>query len=250
MLYGSNPNADLMMMLDTTASSVGYPAYSSVMEVGGGSCSHGDVEEKSSSCGTRTTTWTPPYSNTNSHDEMSSSLSTMDQYNTNSAVRRVFSAGDLHNEYWNDGEMRMMMRKRAESPSMSTSESCSSIIESMSKASKYSPLEKQQRILRYRTKRNLRNFSKKIKYECRKTLADSRPRIRGRFARNDELDNISVTEHVQTNNNTTWSSSNSIYDGSSGQQDQQQQQFDHDYPDDDDDNYWVHFLNASHSSFP
>lgn len=26
-----------------------------------------------------------------------------------------------------------------------------------------------------------------IKYACRKTLADSRPRIRGRFARNDEI---------------------------------------------------------------
>lgn len=25
------------------------------------------------------------------------------------------------------------------------------------------------------------------KYACRKTLADSRPRIRGRFARNDEI---------------------------------------------------------------
>lgn len=25
-----------------------------------------------------------------------------------------------------------------------------------------------------------------LKYACRKTLADSRPRIRGRFARNDE----------------------------------------------------------------
>lgn len=26
-----------------------------------------------------------------------------------------------------------------------------------------------------------------MKYACRKTLADSRPRIRGRFARNDEV---------------------------------------------------------------
>lgn len=59
-------------------------------------------------------------------------------------------------------------------------------------------------------KRNERNFSKKIKvhnshlsytfvyhfltlnfnflqYACRKTLADSRPRVRGRFAKNDEF---------------------------------------------------------------
>lgn len=40
---------------------------------------------------------------------------------------------------------------------------------------------------RYRAKRQARNFNKKIKYVCRKTLADTRPRIRGRFARDDEL---------------------------------------------------------------
>ena len=39
---------------------------------------------------------------------------------------------------------------------------------------------------RYRQKRHERNFSKRIKYMCRKTLADSRPRVRGRFARNDD----------------------------------------------------------------
>ncbi|KAF2603119.1 hypothetical protein F2Q70_00025188 [Brassica cretica] len=36
-------------------------------------------------------------------------------------------------------------------------------------------------------KRNERNFSKKIKYACRKTLADSRARVRGRFAKNNEF---------------------------------------------------------------
>ena len=39
---------------------------------------------------------------------------------------------------------------------------------------------------RYRQKRHERNFNKRIKYQCRKTLADSRPRVRGRFARNDD----------------------------------------------------------------
>jgi hypothetical protein len=39
---------------------------------------------------------------------------------------------------------------------------------------------------RYRQKRHERNFNKRIKYMCRKTLADSRPRVRGRFARNDD----------------------------------------------------------------
>ncbi|MCD9644981.1 hypothetical protein HAX54_033609 [Datura stramonium] len=46
---------------------------------------------------------------------------------------------------------------------------------------------RREKIHRYMKKRNERNFSKKIKYACRKTLADSRPRVRGRFARNDEF---------------------------------------------------------------
>jgi hypothetical protein len=46
--------------------------------------------------------------------------------------------------------------------------------------------ERNQKILRYRQKRHERNFTKRIKYQCRKTLADSRPRVRGRFARNND----------------------------------------------------------------
>jgi CCT motif len=39
---------------------------------------------------------------------------------------------------------------------------------------------------RYRQKRNERVFTRRINYQCRKTLADSRPRVRGRFARSDD----------------------------------------------------------------
>ncbi|KAK1588058.1 hypothetical protein Q3G72_023774 [Acer saccharum] len=96
-----------------------------------------------------------------------------------SPVRRVFSTGDLH-------RMNMGQNgKRWESPLASES---SMIIEAMNRACPYNPEEKKERIERYRTKRNQRNFTKKIKYACRKTLADSRPRIRGRFARNDEIE--------------------------------------------------------------
>ncbi|KAK4408555.1 hypothetical protein Sango_0436500 [Sesamum angolense] len=65
--------------------------------------------------------------------------------------------------------------------------------ESISRASRYSPEERKERIERYRSKRNLRNFNKKIKYECRKTLADSRPRVKGRFARNNEIEKARQT---------------------------------------------------------
>ncbi|CAH1453039.1 unnamed protein product [Lactuca virosa] len=53
-------------------------------------------------------------------------------------------------------------------------------------ASKLTTEERKEKIHKYMKKRNERNFSKKIKYACRKTLADSRPRVRGRFAKNDE----------------------------------------------------------------
>ncbi|XP_038902180.1 zinc finger protein CONSTANS-LIKE 5-like [Benincasa hispida] len=88
--------------------------------------------------------------------------------------RPLFPAGDFQRN-----------NQRAESPV-----SCESsiTIEGMSRACRYSPEEKKERIERYRTKRNQRNFNKKIKYACRKSLADSRPRIRGRFARyNDDV---------------------------------------------------------------
>ncbi|GAA0176510.1 hypothetical protein LIER_29487 [Lithospermum erythrorhizon] len=60
------------------------------------------------------------------------------------------------------------------------------------KVGKLSVEEKREKIHRYLKKRNERNFNKKIKRNinwvaCRKTLADSRPRVRGRFAKNDEL---------------------------------------------------------------
>ncbi|PWA71742.1 CCT domain-containing protein [Artemisia annua] len=54
------------------------------------------------------------------------------------------------------------------------------------KVGRYGPEERKERILRYKAKRTQRNFNKTIKYACRKTLADNRPRVRGRFARNDE----------------------------------------------------------------
>ncbi|RDX89770.1 Zinc finger protein CONSTANS-LIKE 5 [Mucuna pruriens] len=46
--------------------------------------------------------------------------------------------------------------------------------------------ERFQKLSRYRNKRTKRNFGRKIKYACRKALADSQPRIRGRFAKTEE----------------------------------------------------------------
>ncbi|GAB4824333.1 hypothetical protein Ancab_007221 [Ancistrocladus abbreviatus] len=104
----------------------------------------------------------------------------------NGPVRRVFSTGDLQ-----QGINTLPHCRRAESP---LSNENSGIIEGMTKACRYSPEEKRERIERYRSKRSQRNFNKKIQYACRKTLADTRPRIKGRFARNDEqlINNTSI----------------------------------------------------------
>ncbi|GAX82027.1 hypothetical protein CEUSTIGMA_g9455.t1 [Chlamydomonas eustigma] len=51
---------------------------------------------------------------------------------------------------------------------------------------KLTPEERLLKILRYRAKRQMRNFNRTIKYQCRKSLADTRPRVRGRFARDNE----------------------------------------------------------------
>ncbi|KAL2921861.1 Zinc finger protein CO3 [Bienertia sinuspersici] len=48
--------------------------------------------------------------------------------------------------------------------------------------------DRMQKLSRYRNKRSRRNFGRKIKYACRKALADSQPRIRGRFAKTEDAD--------------------------------------------------------------
>ena len=52
----------------------------------------------------------------------------------------------------------------------------------------YTKEERQQRIHRFREKKNKRIWRKQIKYDCRKKLADTRPRVKGRFvSRAEEL---------------------------------------------------------------
>ncbi|GAB2235082.1 hypothetical protein Droror1_Dr00004362 [Drosera rotundifolia] len=82
----------------------------------------------------------------------------------------------------------------------SLSSDCNAVIEGItSKACRYSPEEKRERIERYRSKRSQRNFNKKIQYACRKTLADTRPRIKGRFARNEEQQVSSGSQNERSN---------------------------------------------------
>ncbi|XP_038725941.1 uncharacterized protein LOC120016986 isoform X2 [Tripterygium wilfordii] len=100
-------------------------------------------------------------------------------------MRRVCSTGDLQNI-----KPHLTTQRSFSSPLAAASE-CSSLMEDTNfKVGRYSAEERKERISKYRAKRTQRNFNKTIKYACRKTLADNRPRIRGRFARNDETGEI------------------------------------------------------------
>ncbi|KAH9620926.1 hypothetical protein KSS87_011032 [Heliosperma pusillum] len=83
------------------------------------------------------------------------------------SVRRVSSTGDL--------DQGVNILRRGGSP---LANETTSIIEGMTKPCRYSPEEKRERIER-------------------KTLADSRSRVRGRFARNDELEKSDYSPDIE-----------------------------------------------------
>lgn len=51
-----------------------------------------------------------------------------------------------------------------------------------------SPLDRQARVLRYREKKKTRKFEKTIRYASRKAYAETRPRIKGRFAKRTDAE--------------------------------------------------------------
>lgn len=53
--------------------------------------------------------------------------------------------------------------------------------------------DREARVLRYREKRKNRKFQKTIRYASRKAYAETRPRIKGRFAKRSQHDDHSHT---------------------------------------------------------
>ncbi|XVF08861.1 hypothetical protein REPUB_Repub07fG0040600 [Reevesia pubescens] len=47
----------------------------------------------------------------------------------------------------------------------------------------FTPMNREEKVLRYREKRKARKYEKKIRYASRKAYAETRPRVKGRFAR-------------------------------------------------------------------
>ncbi|PON38163.1 CCT domain containing protein [Parasponia andersonii] len=108
-------------------------------------------------------------------------------------MQRVFKPGELQgfsevhtkNEKALGNESQQLMGGAGNSTSLATD--IPNMGDQTFKVGKLSVEQRKEKIHRYMKKRNERNFSKKIKYACRKTLADSRPRVRGRFAKNDDF---------------------------------------------------------------
>ncbi|XP_027367297.1 uncharacterized protein LOC113873395 isoform X2 [Abrus precatorius] len=98
------------------------------------------------------------------------------------SIQRVFNPPDLQAL---GGESQKLVCGAGSSATLAP-EICH-LEDSTLKVGKLSVEQRKEKIHRYMKKRNERNFSKKIKYACRKTLADSRPRVRGRFAKNDDF---------------------------------------------------------------
>lgn len=58
----------------------------------------------------------------------------------------------------------------------------------------YLPEERKKRVAKFHLKRKMRIWRKRIKYDCRKKLADSRPRIKGRFVRRSDVESDSIDD--------------------------------------------------------
>uniref|UniRef100_A0ACD5VZS8 Uncharacterized protein n=2 Tax=Avena sativa TaxID=4498 RepID=A0ACD5VZS8_AVESA len=119
----------------------------------------------------------------------SSSCGDFYEFTSSCPVRRVFSTGDLQG-------------MNGSSP-VQSGDSCGQDAGGgpfSQKVGRYSAEERKERVERYRLKRHQRNFTKKITYACRKSLADSRPRVKGRFARNGETEAENYDEREASDN--------------------------------------------------
>ncbi|XP_071709677.1 zinc finger protein CONSTANS-LIKE 2-like [Rutidosis leptorrhynchoides] len=65
-------------------------------------------------------------------------------------------------------------------------------------ATQLSPMDREARVLRYREKKKNRKFEKTIRYASRKAYAETRPRIKGRFAKRTNAD-VDVDQMFPTN---------------------------------------------------
>mmetsp|Transcript_14096 Transcript_14096/g.42173 ORF Transcript_14096/g.42173 Transcript_14096/m.42173 type:complete len:250 (-) Transcript_14096:887-1636(-) len=73
----------------------------------------------------------------------------------------------------------------------------------------YTPDERQAILRRFHEKRLRRVWTKKIRYNCRKSLADKRIRVKGRFVKKEELEAMLAAEGISDGASTAESDSGS-----------------------------------------
>lgn len=86
---------------------------------------------------------------------------------------------------------------RSSSSSQSTTTCPMELINKGGRVGIYLPDERRARIAEFHTKRKVRIWRKRIKYDCRKKLADSRPRIKGRFVKRSDIEEIGIEGEVE-----------------------------------------------------
>ncbi|CAD6229213.1 unnamed protein product [Miscanthus lutarioriparius] len=160
--------------IQRSISSHSLPMHLQLADVSLGGVGGGSGFYSPSSPSTHQPTTLPPLSSS-----PSSSSGEFFEFTSSCPVRRVFSTGDLQG-----------MNGSSPPRPVPSGDGCGQEGGGplSQKVGRYSAEERKERIERYRVKRHQRNFNKKITYACRKTLADSRPRVKGRFARNGETD--------------------------------------------------------------
>lgn len=69
-------------------------------------------------------------------------------------------------------------------------------MESVYRIGKYTPAERKIRLAKYREKRAQRNYNRRVKYDCRKAIADKRRRVQGRFVTREEELALAIEQSV------------------------------------------------------
>lgn len=65
---------------------------------------------------------------------------------------------------------------------------------------RYTPAERRIRLERYREKRAQRNYKRRVKYGCRKKIADKRRRVQGRFVKREEEQALAAIQQDNAGN--------------------------------------------------
>ncbi|XP_051114725.1 zinc finger protein CONSTANS-LIKE 2-like [Andrographis paniculata] len=112
-----------------------------------------------------------------------------DQYSSDSVVPIQFQSGND----WHQLASMVPESAMAESSMISHTRASKGTIDLFSgppvqAPAQLSTMDREARVLRYREKKKNRKFEKTIRYASRKAYAESRPRIKGRFAKRTEVD--------------------------------------------------------------